>query len=1415
MTHFNFLSPKTKLIYWLFSFIFFLLFNANFNAQINTGERLMMPGNWNSWANYPTPGSALRSNNVNGEPGGIELITVGVRRYQTIIHAAASGGNVTGGVHPFLFTSGGGDPWYHRWNQVSVTLNTLQNYNHYAGGGGSDNSVTLTNDRWYTMNWRDNGYAGTNAIFMETSGNPVNITNVTQLPLAANVTPSDNIDVTITTASNPSAEEKFYLRYTTNNYSTSTLVEFSMTGSSGTAQIPAQSDATTVSYYVFSSTVAIGNISPNYDMCSIKINNNSNANYSYTSTALLPVDVTFQVNMNSEVISGPVQIAGTFNGFTPATMTDAGGGNYTYTIALAQNTTIEYKFLNNFVYEGNLGAPCGTGTNRTFNVSTSNVTIPLACFSSCINCVEITFQVNMNNETVGGNVYLAGSFNNYIGQVMSGPVSGVYSITRQLSAGSNVEFKYVNDVTFEGNLNAPCGSGGNRTYNVPSINSTIPLVCFGSCSNCIPQRAITFQVNMANETVGGNVYLAGSFNGFSTTANPMTNAGGGIYTTTINLFEGENITYKFVNGSNFESNLGAPCGNGNDRTYTVPNNTATIPLRCFSSCNDCPTQRQITFQVDMSNETVGGNVYLAGSFNGFSTTANPMTNAGGGLYTTTIALNEGENIIYKFINGSTFETGNSSCGVSDGFGGYNRTYTVPTNNATISVTCFNNCGSCSAANTWTSVTSGDWNNIATWNQGSVPSAGADIVISAANTVTQNIAANINSINIIAGGTLIAAENLNIADGGSVLGVLRVSSNRTLGVTGGTLNASGAGRVQLDNGSSLLHGSGTPGGGGAVTGNFRVIRQGYSGSFGYSFFSAPMENVNLSFGAARYLYNPLTGTTDPADNAFNPGWISASGTMQQARGYAIKNPGLATMNGVNPREGTTNITVQLPSAPNSPYNLIGNPFPSAISAQSFINSNGPTGSGAIGGTIFFWDDPLTNGQNYTSNDYAYWNGSGGVGGGGNTPNGNIGSCQGFFVEALINNQTVSFFNNWRNTNNSQFFDTPTHTTARLNIVNAANKYNEILIAFKEDATDGFDVLYDAKKIIANPDLSFYSKMNNEILAIQSLSMLTENKIVDLGIISTNNGLHKITLSEVQNLNSTSNIYLEDKELGLMKNLRIEAEYEFTPGFMDLNDRFAIHFSAPFELNTNISTCENTGKLSVTNPALEAVNYELKNASNLVLENGLFDDELLEINNLLPGTYTMTFTWADGYEAVESVTIDGETPFLVSTDQENITIVAGESINISATGDDYDQIYWVLDGMTVGHGANLQLTIQDEGSYSLVMVASNEDCEYHINIPVFVSANSTTNISNISGTNYLKIFPNPASESATLILDAFEDNQFLISVFDAQQRIVYSEQLEIKEKNKLHILNTSELSSGIYFVTVRSNKTIKSSKLLISK
>lgn len=1408
----NYLIKNLKQVATIAAFLFVGLLQA----QIFAGEGIMMPGAWNGWTNYPAPGSALRSNSPpsnTGEPGGINLITNGVRRYQTTIHAAASGGDVVGGTYQWLFTSGPiANSYANKWAGVNVILNTLQNYQFNSG---PDNNITITNGKWYTVNWRDNGYTNNQAIFMETSAAPVSISSVSQMPLAANVTPSDPVVVTINTSAAPSADERFYVRYTTNNYTTSTLVEFTMSGTTGTATIPAQPNGTNVSYYVLSSTLAAAGIGVDYDMCSIQLNNNGGSNYAYTSTATPPVNVTFQVNMNAVNAVGTVNIAGTFNGFSPAPMTHLGGGIYSITLPLAQNSTHEYKFLNNTTFEGNLEAPCGNGSNRTITVPTSNTTLPVACFSSCDNCVNITFQVNMANETVSGNVNLAGSFNNWNAEVMSGPVANVYSLAKTLSPGTTVEYKYVNGSTFEGNLNAPCGNGFNRTLTVPNSNQTLSVVCFGSCNNCTPLRAITFQVNMSNETVTGGVFLAGSFNGFSTTANPMTDIGGGIYSTTINLPESSNITYKFVNGSTFEGNLGAPCGNGIDRTYTVPTNNATIPPVCFSSCSNCTPLRAITFNVDLTNESVSGGVFLAGTFNGFSATANPMTNIGGNIYSATINLPEGNTVLYKFVNGSSFESGNSACGVDDGFGGFNRTYTVPNSNDNLSTVCFNQCGACASSNVWTSVTSGNWNNPLIWNQASVPANGADIVIAAGHTVTLNISANISSLNIQNNATLNASENLTIANGGNVNGLLRVFSNRTLGVTGGTLNASGSGRVQIDNNASLLHGNGTPGGGGAVTGNFRAIRQGFSG-LGYSFMSAPMQNVNVgTLGSGRYLFDPELGTINTTDDANDPGWIVATGNMLTGRGYAILNPGNAVMNGINPNEGTLNVVVKRPAAPNHFINLLGNPYPSAISAAAFIGNNGPAGTGAISGTIYYWDNPSTT-SGYTSNDYAYWNTFGGVaGGGGNIPNGQIASCQGFFVEALIDNQTVSFFNNWRGGANNQFFNVSEQATARLNITNGANHFNEILVGFKEDATEGFDQQYDARKMIGNPALAFYSKIEDDILAINALPTLTQRRIVDLGLISTFAGEHVIRLSELDNMHATVQIYLIDRETNTRHNLRAQAEYAFMPGAMDLNERFAIEFSAPIHTFAEDASCSTLGKINIETNDFEGVNYSILTQDGYEVRTGELTSANTTIEQLAPHNYVLRFIWADGHFTQEPIFIPGVTP-LFSTNSnlpEVLELEIGENVQLSNFVLGAMHHRWVLNGDLISEMPAMSFTAVEAGDYSLNFIASNNNCQLTHEISITVrSADLPSNVNNLASSELL-LYPNPAKDVLMIRAGDLQGKDVVIKVYDMMMREVLSE--SIRNFNELNMLNVSMLPGGMYMLMINDGKQALTSKFVMSK
>ncbi|MBL0013568.1 MAG: hypothetical protein IPP30_07335 [Flavobacterium sp.] len=106
-------------------------------------------------------------------------------------------------------------------------------------------------------------------------------------------------------------------------------------------------------------------------------------------------------------------------------------------------------------------------------------------------------------------------------------------------------------------------------------------------------------------------------------------------------------------------------------------------------------------------------------------------------------------------------------------------------------------------------------------------------------------------------------------------------------------------------------------------------------------------------------------------------------------------------------------------PNYKLNLIGNPYSSAVDADSFLSH--PTNVANLGGAIYLWSHKTAisgaftgDGStpiNYTADDYVMYNLVGGVGsiaGTGNRPIGKIAMGQGFFVKGLTN--SGAFFNN---------------------------------------------------------------------------------------------------------------------------------------------------------------------------------------------------------------------------------------------------------------------------------------------------------------------------------------------------------------------------------------------------------------------
>ena len=369
------------------------------------------------------------------------------------------------------------------------------------------------------------------------------------------------------------------------------------------------------------------------------------------------------------------------------TMTDPDGdGVYSVTVADLVGT-VEYKYaINGFDDQENLvndmvdGASCAPVTdfngyaNRQIEADGTANDFYGTCDGTCNDvpaapAVDVTFQVDMSQyQGSYGTVNINGGFNGWCGgcAVMTDDDGdGVFSITIPL-VPATYEYKFTLDgwtaqeEFTEGDACTSTIDGyTNRTLDVTEA-TTLDAVCYNSCDACptdsAPERAITFRVNMSEETTNPiGVFIAGNFQGWSAGSTAMTDADGDdIWEYTAMIAEGEAVEYKFINGPNWglDESIPVACAVNGNRGYTVGAEDAVLDAVCFASCTACgdalPTE-EVTFTVLTDNITVAADgMYLAGALNGWS--GEPMNDNGDGSWSLTKSL-EAATYEFKFQNG--------------------------------------------------------------------------------------------------------------------------------------------------------------------------------------------------------------------------------------------------------------------------------------------------------------------------------------------------------------------------------------------------------------------------------------------------------------------------------------------------------------------------------------------------------------------------------------------------------------------------------------------------------------------------------------------------------------------------------------------------------------------------------------------
>lgn len=518
------------------------------------------------------------------------------------------------------------------------------------------------------------------------------------------------------------------------------------------------------------------------------------------------------------------------------------------------------------------------------------------------------------------------------------------------------------------------------------------------------------------------------------------------------------------------------------------------------------------------------------------------------------------------------------------------------------------------------------------------------------------------------------HNITTAGNKTVLGLL-VSSNTLNANSDNKLEISHYlklnGKIDLVNKSQLIQSLGS------VldvnsSGSIERDQQGQSNLFNYNYWSAPVGAINTTSNNKDYTVGGVMkdGTTTTPRNI---NWIggydgSPTSPISTARYWLYKFDNYAnayanwvqmnensavrvgqgyTMKGSGAASGTQNYTfvgkpnnglINSNSVSDNQLLLAGNPYPSSLDSEAFINDN----ELSIDGTIYFWEHYASNNTHILRDyqgGYATRNKTGGLAPSSanvdfisklgtpsrGRPNRFIPVGQAFFLIGKAGSGgTITYNNNqrgfhkendtysnvvfkmttpakalWRNNDNDVVAEEK-YKKIRLGFNSHNDYHRQVLLGFmNEKASDKMDFGYDAHNIDNFPNDMYFVNEENQ-LVIQGVGAFDKYTSYPIGVKTDAEGIVKFMIDELENFESNQAVYIYDNETEIYHNIKKEAlEINLPKGIN--NSRFSLAFI----------TKEDKEKEAIAKERNDIVIKHIQNSENLIINNYIKDGKVKKI------------------------------------------------------------------------------------------------------------------------------------------------------------------------------------------------------------
>jgi len=549
---------------------------------------------------------------------------------------------------------------------------------------------------------------------------------------------------------------------------------------------------------------------------------------------------------------------------------------------------------------------------------------------------------------------------------------------------------------------------------------------------------------------------------------------------------------------------------------------------------------------------------------------------------------------------------------------------------------------------------GTWSDSSTWLFGSSQAIPNSLGVDGTTSIDWNIVKTLHNIssgdtNITLLGLMVISNTLSIENTDALDGQsLRVSDYLYLD---GTLDLVGESQLLQDMGS-IIDSNGT--------GVLERDQQGTTNQYNYNYWCSPVSTNGINYSVNDVLRNGMdpeapdaiqwlsgydtTGSVNPvslsnrwiytyenypSDSYADWSYKGETGLIDIGLGFTLKGSGTLApplageqnyvFTGI-PNNGDISIPIT------ADYQaLVGNPYPSAIDANAFIQDN----NSSILGALYFWEHFETNATHILEDyegGYSIYNLVGGapaVAPNGISQNGTpvkiperfVPVAQGFFVGANATGGEVVFNNNQRifvkesvtgNANNGSVFfkQSGSNSTTnevvkrvRINFKSPEGAIRHLLLGFVPNnlATYGFDYGYDAINTDDFPnDMSWI--IEDEQYVIQGVGEFDETKKHPLGIFLNSSGKIEISLEGLENFESEIDVYVYDALLNTYSKIYENNNFDMFLESDDYLNRFYLAFKDESTLSNStqelqqptVQYLNNTNEIYINAPNFIEVN-----------------------------------------------------------------------------------------------------------------------------------------------------------------------------------------------------------------------------------